>query len=348
MARGTVYKRRDSVNWYIGYPDGRGGTRYESSGTPDKPKADRLLRQRLRALDEGRAPNPDLHKLGWGTLQSWVLSDYENNNLKSLTSARSRFRLHLFPFFQAMKLMAITTARVREYQTERLYQGASNATINREVALVRRGFTILREHYNGMTIPACPTLRENNVREGFLKPEQFREFVQYLPDHLKGVATFAFWTGWRRGEILGLTWDMVDSERGVIRIPDSKNGEPREVPYKSFDILSDVIEEARRHTTTDSMAMLDTPGGIPWVFHLYGEPLVDFRYSWDKARRAAGFPHLLFHDLRRSAVVNLERAGVPRSVAMSITGHKTEAVYRRYAITDTAAQAEALTKLEAL
>jgi len=57
------------------------------------------------------------------------------------------------------------------------------------------------------------------------------------------------------------------------------------------------------------------------------------------------FGHAIAHDLRRTAVRNLERAGVSRSVAMSLTGHKTEAVYRRYAIVDSAARREAVTKL---
>ena len=70
---------------------------------------------------------------------------------------------------------------------------------------------------------------------------------------------------------------------------------------------------------------------IPWVFHPQGKPIKDFRGA-QTACEAAGVPGRLFHDLRRTAVRNLERAGVPRSVAMLMTGHKTEAVYRRYAI----------------
>ena len=64
-----------------------------------------------------------------------------------------------------------------------------------------------------------------------------------------------------------------------------------------------------------------------------------------KACKEAGVPGLLLHDFRRTAVRNLERAGVARSVAMKITGHKTESVYRRYAIVSDADLQEAARKL---
>ena len=56
-------------------------------------------------------------------------------------------------------------------------------------------------------------------------------------------------------------------------------------------------------------------------------------------------PGLLFRDLRRTAVRNLERAGVPRSVATKITGHRSESVYRRYAIVNDADIQDAARKL---
>ena len=89
---------------------------------------------------------------------------------------------------------------------------------------------------------------------------------------------------------------------------------------------------------------------VPWVFFNTetGERLKDIRTSWKKATKKAGLPNRLPHDFRRSAVRNLERAGIPRSVAMSMVGHRTESVYRRYSIADDASRREAAEKLAAL
>ena len=88
---------------------------------------------------------------------------------------------------------------------------------------------------------------------------------------------------------------------------------------------------------------------IPWVFvRSDGSPIHDFRGAWQRACRGAGVPGRLVHDLRRTAVRNLERAGVSRSDAMAMTGHKTESVYRRYAIVDSATLRNAALKLSAL
>jgi integrase len=89
------------------------------------------------------------------------------------------------------------------------------------------------------------------------------------------------------------------------------------------------------------------PAVADLVFHRDGRPVVDFRDAWTKACAAAGLPGLLFHDFRRSAVRNLENAGVPRKIAKSITGHLTDSTYERYMIVKTDDQRAAFARVEA-
>src|SRR5712664_2172565 len=87
---------------------------------------------------------------------------------------------------------------------------------------------------------------------------------------------------------------------------------------------------------------------IPWLFHRSGRPIKSFRRAWLTACTAAGLSGRIPHDFRRTAVRNLERAGVPRSTAMKMVGHKTESIYRRYAIVDEAMLKEGAAKLQTL
>lgn len=93
---------------------------------------------------------------------------------------------------------------------------------------------------------------------------------------------------------------------------------------------------------------------IPWVFHWNDRGTLKeihpkaLYHRWKGACRLAGVPTRIPHDFRRTAVRNLERAGVPRSVAMKISGHKTESIYRRYAIVCEADLSDGLKKLAVL
>ena len=74
--------------------------------------------------------------------------------------------------------------------------------------------------------------------------------------------------------------------------------------------------------------------GAMHVFHNEGERIKDFRTAWKSACTAAGIPDLKFHDLRRTAVRNMRRAGVPQVVRLRISGHRTDSMERRYNIVD--------------
>lgn len=88
------------------------------------------------------------------------------------------------------------------------------------------------------------------------------------------------------------------------------------------------------------------PRSSDYLFARGAKTIKDFRESWDLACERAGLPELLFHDLRRTAVRNLRRAGVAETVIMKITGHRTRSVFERYNITDHTDTREAGRKAE--
>ena len=192
--------------------------------------------------------------------------------------------------------------------------------------------------------PYIPTLKENNVRTGFFKPEQFMSVHTYLPDYLKPFVHFAYITGWRRGEISGLQWRHVDFEDGRVTLDPgtTKNDEGRIFPFTRE--LRELLENQKERT----LKLQRIEGKvIPWVFHRAGRPIGDFRKAWATACKKAGVPGRIPHDFRRTAVRNLVRAGIPERVAMQMTGHKTRSVFERYNIVsegDLIAAAEKLDK----
>ena len=119
----------------------------------------------------------------------------------------------------------------------------------------------------------------------------------------------------------------------------TKNAEGRQFPL--LPALRQVLEQQRTHT---EQVQRSTGRIIPSVFHRQGKRIGHFRRVWKTACLAAGLAQLISkkprvikvhripHDFRRTAVRNLERAGIPRSSAMKMVGHKSESVYRRYAI----------------
>lgn len=195
--------------------------------------------------------------------------------------------------------------------------------------------------------PYISLLNEDNARKGFLEPEQLRAVVAELPDDLKPLIEAAYLTGWRvRSELSSRQWSHVDFKGGWLRLEpgESKNREGRQFPL--IPPLRALLEVQKMWA--DSLA--HSTGRItPWLFFReQGEPIKDFYGAWRSACRKVGIVGIVPHDLRRSAVRNLERSGVPRSVAMKMVGHKTEAIYRRYAIVaeaDLVAGGEKLTSL---
>jgi integrase len=241
------------------------------------------------------------------------------------------------------RALDITAERIQRYTEYRLAAGVQPATVNRELAALRRMFRLGVKQGKVLSCPTIELLSErDNVREGFMEPAEFEFVATALPSYLVDPARYAYVAGWRKGEVSSLEWSDLTLERrdgeivgGVIRLrrAHSKTGRPR-VLVLTGDLLAIIIRRAAERR-------LD----CPLVFHRDGLPIGDFRKAWRRACATAGVESRRFHDMRRSAVRNLVRAGVPERVAMEVTGHKTRSVFDRYNIVSEADLAEAATRV---
>jgi integrase len=217
----------------------------------------------------------------------------------------------------------------------------ANATLNRELAIIKRAFRLAAERTPPLVgrVPHILTLKEDNVRTGVLDDEQYRALLHELPDYLQLLFVVGYHTGVRKGELLMVRWAQVDLKGHEIRLRhgETKNDEGRTLPIYG-DMLPWIEMADARHQSKCPQC--------PWVFQKGGQRIKSFRRAWASACTRAGLPGLLFHDLRRSAVRNMERAGIPRKTAMAIAGHKTEAIYWRYAMSNDRDIRDAGRKLE--
>ncbi|MQG57758.1 MAG: site-specific integrase, partial [SAR202 cluster bacterium] len=274
-----------------------------------------------------------------------LLTDYAVNGRRSLNHARRRVNLGLLPWFQGRRMAHITPDDVQLYVEQRQRGGAANATINRELAALKRMFSLAIKRGRLFYGPYIPLLHENNIRQGFFEREQFEALRGHLPAELRGLVTLAYYTGWRmQSEVFPLRWPQVDRQVGTIRLEPgtTKNSDGRTFAYAEIGELRQAIEtQWREHQSLRQSEII-----CPWVFHRNGRPIKSLTRAWRAACKAAGCPGRVPHDFRRTAVRNMERAGVPRKVAMTLVGHRTEAMYRRYDIVTDGDLHDAAAKIE--
>ena len=357
--------------WWVQYYV-RGRQIRESSKSKTKIVAERMLKRRLAEVEANLVAPSDARRLRYEQLRDALLADYRTNHHKSIFRKKDGTEQvcglkHLDAFFKEYRAIDITTDLLRAFITKRQADCALNSTINRSLALVRRMFFLARKDNKLRDVPYFPMLAEPPARKGFLDSAEFQRLRLALPEHLRPVLTFGFYSGMRLGEIKRLRWSNVNLlDRQITLDPGTtKNGEARMIPLMGE--LPEMLSMLRQR---------DPNSGF--VFTRGGKPLVSFRKAWMSACLATGLGHLscatcqtlldskrmcskcgekiavgravyeglIFHDLRRAGVRNLVRAGVPQSVAQAISGHKTRAVFERYNIVDERDLRDAGRKLE--
>ena len=206
----------------------------------------------------------------------------------------------------------------------------SVASLDR-LAIVKRAFTLAGQAHKVHARPHIEMLAEAPPRAGFFEHSDFETVCKKLPTEIAPLARFCYITGWRwKSEVRPLTWSQVNFARNTVTIDPgkTKGGEPR-----VFVMTPDLKRLLKKQRTYTDAVEAETGKPCPLVFHRRGNLIEWFYDSWRAACEAAKVPGRLIHDLRRTAIRNLVRAGVSESVAMKMSGHKTRAIFDRYNVT---------------
>ncbi len=344
-----VYTRGGKLHtcstWSIKYSV-RGRLIKESTHSTRRTDAVKLLRRRLGEVGRGKLVGPDVEKTTFDDLVTMLLNDYRANGRRSLDRVEDAVA-HLRASFGLDRALDISADRIIAYAAARQDAGAAASTINKELSALKRAFKLAEIAGRVDRCPHIAMLREANARVGFFEPQEFDAVLAHLPEYLRAPIVTAYVTGWRiKSEILTRHRHHLDLAAGWLRLEpgEAKNGEGRQFP------LTPELRTTLEAQLARTRAVEQRTGAIiPWLFHHDdGRPVRSFRRAWHSACKKAGVPGRIPHDFRRTAVRNLERAGVPRSVAMKLVGHKTEAIYRRYAIVSESDLREGVAKLAAL
>ena len=355
---------KQSPNWQIAYYKGGKLIREpvkaaDGSYSSNRNDAVRLLKKRHGEIMAGKPVGPDVEKTAFQDMATMITNDYKANG-RPLDKLEDSIN-HLRGFFGQDKAANITSDRSAAYVAYRQDEKAANSTINGELAALNRMFVLAVRAGKVGSKPYIAKLALNNTRKGFFEAEQFQAVLMHLPEYIKPVAVTAYVTGWRvHDEILTRQKHHLDLRAGWIRLEpgETKNDDGRMFP------LTPMLREALERQVQRTEALQRAKGVIiPWLFHRDGKQIKGFRKSWITACIKAGLgkevrdtngklvkkiADRIPHDFRRTAVRNLERAGVPRSAAMKMVGHKTQSIYQRYAITDEGMLRDAAEKLAQL
>ena len=364
---GSVFQKAGSPHWVVQYyrfdPDkGKSIRTREYTRLSSRTAAQKLLTERLGKIGRGEqfeAGRPITVAELYDALRTFT----QNNGAggRALEGLRWRWK-HLAPFFGGMRATNVTTDAVERYKLKRREEGAAPATVNRELATLRRAFNYGKRSTppKVYSVPYIQMFKENNARQGFVEQDEFTRMAAEA--HLDGLwmralLEVAYTYGWRRGEMLGLQVRQIDLQARTIRLDPgtTKNGEGREV------VMTPEVEELLRAAIANKKpndSVFTREGGKPikdfrgawrnlcvragtgrWECGKCGIPLAEAKCGCGGVRKYLG---LIPHDFRRSAAKAARRAGVPESVIMAMGGWKTPSMFRRYAIVSSADQRAAV------
>jgi integrase len=285
---------------------------------PDKKLAATVLQKRKVAIAEGKyLDKKKIPRCPFNELAELYLQ-WAKTNHRGYVATKSRVNL-LCQVFGERQLSDISPLSVDAYVSQRVAV-VKPATVNRDVVVLRHMFVKAMAWGIALSNPAAhiKPLRTDNRRLRYLSHEEIAGLLDVADEILRPVLITALHTGLRRGELFHLTWQDIDFKHGVIRVLQSKNGKPRELPMSNT--LRSMLQQLPRRIDSDYVF----PGKT-------GRGLVDIKKRFHRGLRDAGIDGFRFHDLRHTFASHLVMAGVDLVSVKEFLGHADLKMTLRYA-----------------
>lgn len=332
---GKKYKKNDGlylrgeVWWFNITVPGQGNIR-RSTGTKNKKLAQAIRAKVLTMVTEKKWFDiEEESEHTYDDMMDRFMREYAVHQVEPSTQDMYHYaRKHLDLVFHGKPLSRITDAEIDEYMLDRLEEGASPATCNRELSTLSIAFTQATKKWKWIKGNPCllvSKLPENNIQDIWLSAEQEKLLLEaakkYLHGDLPDIILFAIHTGARRKEILFTDKKQVDLKRRAITLLRTKNKEPRTVPMNNtlYNMLarrfaSDTREHGWLFVTSTGKQI--GPRNLDKTFRL--------------ALKNAKIEKFWFHGLRHTFGTRLAQAGKSSHEIGALMGIKTEKVLKRY------------------
>lgn len=325
-------------------------------------EAKRIRNQFIRDVSAGKVVTSSVDNVTCGELLTQYVTHLKAQRKPAAYVIERCIEANIRPFFGVKKVSKLQTTDFERYRQKRV-EVVSNATVDHDLTYLKSAlFLEYRKTPSRVArVPHMPKSREDNVRQGFLEFDGYENVLSELPLSLQALFVVAYHIGNRKGALLELKWQQVDFNNAVIRFVRMQNRKP--VPVAA-PIYGDMEDWLRRQKAFRDEHFPH----CEFVFYWYpidceigpksgkghggrrgepGTPIKKFYDSWRSAVSRSGFPDLLFHDLRRSAVRNMvEKIGMSEKRAMEISGHKTRSCFERYHIVSLADIQESGAKMD--
>ena len=215
---GRLYREAGSRYWWCAYYV-HGKEVRQSTRETDERRAKRVLRRHMADVLRGECI-PHEHRVTLGDLVAMVRADYDVHQRRSRTTVNYPLKHLTTQLGAETPALALTSDRLDQYILDRRAEGASNASIRIELAMLSKGFTLAVRARKLRIKPYIPKPEgdPSRIREGFFTRDEVDRLCAHLPDVLADVVRFLFCSAWRVGEVRTLEWRNYDRTEGAIRL----------------------------------------------------------------------------------------------------------------------------------